>query len=78
MVKVTYAQDRVVRIEGRLEGGILPELSVLGGAGWTIELSGVVSIDDRAREFLHRKRAEGCRLVGASMYIAQLLEERHP
>ncbi len=84
MIKLTKhqcnAREIVVRVDGGLTAETLGELHGMLGPEWagrtaTVDLSVVTSLDAEGREFLIELRNAGCRLVGASLYIKQLLEE---
>ena len=87
MIKLTKNQphdcDPIVRVEGRLDSETVHELETFLGAidapqRAALDLSGLASIDQDGRAALIRLRAAGHRIVAASMYIHQLLEEAQP
>lgn len=87
MIKLTknQPQDRnpTVRVEGRLDSETVHELEAFLAAidspeCVTLNLSGLASIDHDGRFALVRLQAAGHRIVGASLYIHQLLEEAQP
>jgi anti-anti-sigma regulatory factor len=87
VIKLTKNQphdrDAIVRVEGRLDSETVHELeTLLAGINSrdrvVLDLSGLASIDHDGRRMLVRLRAAGHRIVGASLYIHQLLEEAQP
>ncbi len=76
----TFAEGNeiTVRVEGRLTADGLPDLRReirLAGRAVRLDLSGLKSADaDGARELLDLS-ARGSKLVGASAYIRQLLDD---
>lgn len=88
IVKVTATEPGpdgvVIRVEGRLGGEAAGELRRTCDAtgrepsAVTLDLTGLVQVDESGRRALAELRRRGCRIVGASMYIAYLLEEKLP
>lgn len=87
MIKLTKSQlregDAIVRIEGRLDTETVQELAAflatIGSPGVIVlDLSGLTSIDHDGRTALVTLGAAGYRIVGASLYIHQLLQEAQP
>lgn len=87
MIKLTKNQspdrDPVVRVEGRLDSETVHELEAFLAAidlpeRVALDLSGLASIDHDGRSALVKLHAAGHRIVGASLYIHQLLEEAQP
>lgn len=84
MIKLTKSQpeDRnpIVCVEGRLDSETVHELQTYLAAtdsseGVTLDLSGLASVDPKGLSTLVSLQAAGHRIVGASLYIHQLLEE---
>lgn len=87
MIKLTQSQhhdrDPIVHVDGRLDSETVHELETFLAATdlperVALDLSGLASLDHRGRSALVRLRAAGHRIVGASLYIHQLLEEAQP
>lgn len=87
MIKLTKNQtlhrDETIRVEGRLDSETVFELHAFLAAmdsreRVTLDLSGLASVDHDGRSALLRLQAAGHRIVGASLYIHQLLEEAQP
>ena len=84
MLKLTAhrpAPDQLtIRVEGRLDADGGAELRVaaaaaLSPAQLTLDLSGLMSVDEAGCELLTALRRDGCRLRGASLYINEITEE---
>jgi anti-anti-sigma regulatory factor len=76
-------RDSIVRVEGRLDSETVHELETFLAAidspeRIALDLSGLASIDHDGRSALVRLQAAGHRIVGASLYIHQLLQEAQP
>lgn len=79
----SHSGDPIVRVEGRLDSETVHELVTFLAADdlperIALDLSGLASIDHDGRSALVRLHAAGHRIVGASLYIHQLLEEAQP
>ncbi len=87
MIKLTRNQphdrDPIVRIEGRLDSEGVRELDAFlakidSPERVAFDLSGLASTDHDGRSALVSLKAAGHRILGASLYIHQLLEEAQP
>lgn len=72
-----------IRIEGRLDADAVPELHDLVAScpaprTVSVDLSGLVSMDQAGRSLLIALRESGCRLYGGSLYVNHLLKEVQP
>ena len=77
ITRVKGGEGTVLRIDGRLEAESLDELErACDGARspLTLNLEGVLWIDDRAAEILHRLIASGAAVANASPYVALRLK----
>lgn len=75
-VDQTSREVRVIRIEGYLSEAALSELDgLIRGERPTLDVSGLRGLDESSLAYLAGLWREGCRLVGASPYVAQLLAE---
>lgn len=71
--------ETILRLEGRLRATGLEDLkkAVQAARGTVLlDLSGLQSADDEGLRVLRSLSANGAKLVGASPYIRQLLDER--
>jgi anti-anti-sigma regulatory factor len=84
VIKLTKHQPAAAQVVIRVEGLVTAETiaafhGMLGSErpapSITLDLSGVTSVDAAGREFLVDLRRDGCRLMGASLYVKKLLEE---
>ena len=76
-VRITHASN-TVRIEGRLEGEVLAELDRVCRAvpgDLVLDLSALLSADERGLAALRALAAGGARMIGASPYIQLLLTD---
>lgn len=87
VIKLTKNQlndrDPIVRVEGRLDSETVHQLdaflAAIDSSGRVaLDLSGLTSIDHDGRSALVKLHTAGHRIVGASLYIHQLLEEAQP
>lgn len=73
------AQRTTIRLEGRLAEASVSSLRsacaecAAAGRALTIDLTGVVFLDERAGEELRALRGRGAQLVGASAYLRAVL-----
>ncbi len=76
-------QETILRVDGRLDAGAVPELHALvemcrASARITLSLAGLTSVDQAGKACLIDLRQTGCRLVRGSLYINRLLQEDAP
>jgi hypothetical protein len=73
----TGDKEYAMRVEGRLTSDSLGELQqaiLMSPRVTSIDLAGVLSMDESSARFLSRMEASGCQLSGASLYVKRQIE----
>ncbi|MFN0134013.1 MAG: hypothetical protein ACKVW3_15975 [Phycisphaerales bacterium] len=69
----------MIRIEGHLSEAMLSELRTLTTRHQpTLDVRGLLGVDGASLEYLAGLWRSGCKVIGASPYLAQLLAETKP